>query len=47
MVFNLAKVDEIIGSMGMSKEVTGYAIKAMSEEKKLEAQNAWQEGTTG
>lgn len=40
-------LDEIVGSIDTSQEVTGWVIITMSEEETEEAQNVWQECTAG
>lgn len=43
----MGNLEETVGSMGTTKEVTGWAIGAMSEEETEEVHKTWQERTGG
>lgn len=45
IVFDLASLHEMVGSMGTSQEATWWVIKSMSEEETKEVQRTWQECT--
>lgn len=46
-MFDIANVDETVGSMGTSQEVTSCTITATSENETAEPQMVWQEHTAG
>lgn len=46
-MFDLANLDETVGGMGTSQEVTGSSVKSLSEETRKEAPADWHRAAAG